>query len=475
MSKPNETKILLLTFLVTVSFFGAGLKWLIDYFDFDLKNWFTANNNYSDFKIQTSLPISNRISIGNKILVKANVNKEKQSGVKAFADRDYHVAINLFKLSLKKQPNDPETLIYLNNAKAALSNPIKIAVSIPIGNNLNVSQEILRGVAQSQQEINTRGGINNRLLQIKIANDDNNPRIAQNIAWHFVNDRSIFAVIGHNSSDTTIAVAPIYQQGKLVMISPTSYAKQISEMGDYIFRTVPSIRFQADTLSRYAIRNAKLKSFAVCVDSRSEYSKSLKEDFTSAVLGDGGKIVQIDCDFAADYFNSSTSVSSALDKKVDAILLATGVERIDLAIQLAKANQQRMSLLGSNTMYTKQTIEQGGAAVKDMILAVPWHPDAFSKVPFTHAADRLWGGHVNWRTALAYDATQAAISGLQSGGLSRQGLQKAISSPNFYSTGATGTIEFLPSGDRNSASIIIAIKPDSKSSTGYKFAIVKHP
>jgi branched-chain amino acid transport system substrate-binding protein len=471
MSKSNETKTLLLTLTISLSVLAIGLGWLINYLGLDWTSLLISKYE-SIVNIKKSEKSSKRISSGEKLLVEANASPEKKAGIEAFANKDYAVAINLWELSLKKRPNDPETVIYLNNAKVANRNSIQIAVSVPIGDNLNVAQEILRGVAQYQQEINQKDGIQNKLLQVKIVNDDNSPIASKQIALQLVGDRHILAVIGHNSSEATIAAAPIYQDAGLVMISPTSYAKKITELGDYIFRTVPSIRFQADTLSRYAIRNSKIKTLAICFDSTSEYSKSLKEDFTSAVLGDGGRIVQANCDFSRKDFDASIIVSRVINKGAKGLLLAPAVDNIDPAIQVAKVDRHRLALMGSHTLYHNQTLEKGQAAVKDMILAVPWHPEAFPEEPFVGEATQLWKGKVNWRTALAYDATKVAIAGLKFSKLDRQSLQRSLSDPNFSVRGASGLIEFLPSGDRDSPAIPITIEPDITSKTGYKFVLL---
>jgi branched-chain amino acid transport system substrate-binding protein len=104
-----------------------------------------------------------------------------------------------------------------------------------------------------------------------------------------------------------------------------------------------------------------------------------------------------------------------------------------------------------------------------MVLAVPWHPAAIPGNPFPNNAAKLWGGMVNWRSATAYDATQVIITGLKSGNTRRDGLQKALSSPGFSANAATGTIQFLPSGDRHAVAIVVKVQPSSQASTGYDF------
>lgn len=196
---------------------------------------------------------SDRASMGKQILIKENATSEKKQGIEEFAKGDYRKASQHFESSLLQQPNDPETLIYLNNAQAG-DNALKIAVSVPISSNLNVAQEILRGVAQGQDEINQQGGINGQKLQVEIIDDRNDPEIAKQVAKNLVSDPQVLAVVGHNASNASLAAAPIYQQGKLVMVSPTSLANNLSGMGNYIFRTVPTSKIMAEALADYVAR-----------------------------------------------------------------------------------------------------------------------------------------------------------------------------------------------------------------------------
>jgi branched-chain amino acid transport system substrate-binding protein len=66
---------------------------------------------------------------------------------------------------------------------------------------------------------------------------------------------------------------------------------------------------------------------------------------------------------------------------------------------------------------------------------------------------------------MAYDATQVIITGLKRSN-TRQELQKVLSSPGFSVNGATGTIKFRPSGDRDGKSILVQVQ---SSGTGYDF------
>ena len=413
--------------------------------------------------------IQNRISKGDKILILAQNNSFKQAGIEAFASGDYVTAQKNFDLSLKSNPNDPEALIYLNNTIAAKTqDPYTIGVSVPIGGNLNVAQEILRGVAQAQEEVNKNGGINGNLLMVEIANDDNDSNTALKVADKFVKNQKIQAVIGHNSSNVSLAVAPVYQESGLVMITPTSSAENLTETGDYIFRSTPNTRSLGQPLADYAVNTLGKSKIAICFDSGSKSIESFKDEFTWSTFNYGGEIVPVNCDFSAPDFLPSEIISQAISSGADGLLLAPSLNKIDDAIAIAKANQEKLTLFGTHTLNTYSTLKEGQNAIKGMVLAVAWNSLVQPNSDFVADAKKLWGGSVGWRTAMAYDAAKTIFQGMTAED-SRQGLQQALQNPGFTASGATSEVKFLPSGDRHLSGTLIEVQPGNRSGTGYDF------
>ena len=317
----------------------------------------------------TNFDLAARKSEGEKLLITAESNPDKDAAIAAFNKKDYPTTIAKLEASLSKQRSDPESLIYLNNAKIGDRPSLKVAVSVPIGGNLNVAKEILRGVAQAQNEVNSQGGINSVPLKIAILNDDNKIEIGTKVAQALVQDQSVLAVIGHNSSEVSIASIPTYQAGGLVMISSTSTAKELSGAGSYIFRTVPSVRFQADSLSQYAVKKLNKKNIGICFNSEAKASQSLKEEFTAAIFADGAKISRISCDLANPSFNADKVIEDMLSDRVDALLLSPGVEKIEKGIEIAIIARNRLLLLGDSTLYTFKTLQLGQGAIDEMVQA----------------------------------------------------------------------------------------------------------
>ncbi|MBW4576828.1 MAG: ABC transporter substrate-binding protein [Aphanothece sp. CMT-3BRIN-NPC111] len=462
MSQKNETTVLVLALLITLGLVGAGIWWFITKSGIrgDYSNPVNVNSNSPQ----------DRISVGEKILITPESQPAKRAGVEALATGNYNSAVSNLESALQANRNAPETLIFLNNARIENKKSYTLAVSVPIGNDINGSLEILRGVAQAQNEINQAGGINKVPIKIAIANDDNNPEIAKQIAAELVKKSDVLGVIGPFASDATLAAGSVFQSGQLVAISPTSTSVKLSGFSRYIFRTVPSDYVAARALANYTVAKLQRQNAAVFFNSQSSYSQSLKSEFVTAVSLGGGQ-VSSEFDLSNSDFSAAKSVEQAVKQGAQVLMLATNASVLDKGLQVVQVNRKRLPLLAGDDVYTPKTLEVGGDAAVGMVVAVPWHIDAAPQSTFKSQSRQLWGGEVNWRTALAYDAAKALIAALQRNP-TRSGVQQALSAPDFSTTGASGLVRFLPSGDRNATVQLVKIVPGSRSGTGYDFTPV---
>jgi branched-chain amino acid transport system substrate-binding protein len=466
MSQKNETVVLVLSFLVTVALVAAGLWWFTSRSGSNLGT-LPGNQGTPNQENPSNQSENQRLSIGEKFLIGSEITFEKQAATQAIASGNYSEAVSMLEKLRTVNRNDPETLIYLNNARIGPQKSYSIAASVPLGTEVNPAKEILRGVAQAQTEINQKGGIKGIPLKIVVANDDNKPEIAQQVASNLGKNPEVLGVVGNFGSDITLAAGKVYQDNQLVLISPTSTSVQLSGFSKYVFRTVPSDRFAAAALSRYMLNNLKKQKATVFFNSNSNYSKSLKNEFTTALFGDGGQVVN-EVDFASPSFNAGDSLQQAIKQGAEVIMLAPNTPTLEQALQVVQANNKRLPMLAGDSVYNPKTLQVGQDAAVNIVLAVPWHILAEPQAEFPKAANQLWGNEVNWRTALAYDAAKALITGIERNP-TRIGVQQALSASDFSATGAAGDIKFLPSGDRNRAVQLVTVKAGKRTSFGYEF------
>ena len=410
-----------------------------------------------------------RFSLGERILIGANATKAKKTGVEAYRQQDYTKAAEYFQQSLDIYPNDPETSIYLHNALVAKQQPLKIAVVVPIGSNLDVSQEMLRGVAQAQAEFYQKDG----KLQVQIVNDENNTNLARQIAQTLVKDDSILAVVGSNASNASLAGAKIYQKAGMVMVTPTSTSDKLSNFGEYIYRAAPTNKAMADTLAKYVVNTAKRKNVAICVDSQAPDNVTFKDAFIPALLAKGGNYIDAQCDFAAPNFNAESSVTNLISSGAEAVLLAPHIDKLNRPIELAKANQWKMMLIGSFSLNTTKITNTGQGDLNGVVLPVPFHQQQDTAKDFTAKAKQLWGKDLalTWRTATSYDAVKAIATTLPKSS-TRQEIQRQLKQDTFAIPGANGTVKFLASGDRSLKTALVKVKANPE--RGYYFELIEN-
>ena len=457
---------------------------------------------------QRYLELQRRISLGENILL--NSNLEKKAGANYFERGDFSKAAQIFARDSQNNPEDPESKIYLYNALAADLDPLTIAVAVPIGKNLTITQEMLRGVAQAQREANQNCdraefkincGINGRPVALKIVNDDNEPQIAQWLAKELIKDREILAVVGHNASDVSVAAAKVYRD-RLVMISPTSFFADFPQLrksqpskANYIFRTIPSLDKAISHIARYIVRESDTRpQLLICYDSSAVNSKSHVEAFerqNEIVL-----IQQPTCDFDRPGLNYERIISQAIARGANSLYLAPHIDRVHEAIAIAKVNyrqpsDRRLKLYSGSVLYTSKTLEdpEGRKAIAGMLLNVFWHPDAKIEHPYLAQAHAIWRkpqlnepneakksldhNTLTWRSAMSYDATRAIIEAArQTPKPTRNNLQQALSQEDFSFDGATGKVAFKY-GERVSQQIfLIKILPSNSMSDNLDFVFL---
>jgi ABC-type branched-subunit amino acid transport system substrate-binding protein len=417
-------------------------------------------------------PDTRRISRGDRTLFPNNNNPNRDRGIAAFKQGNYSEATQLFKLAVAGDRNDPEVLIYYNNALAKQQgSPITLAAVVPADKRTDFAQEMLRGIAQAQNQFNQKRGLNGKLLEIVIANDANEPQRAKQIAAELVKDLSILGVIGHNSSDATKPALVEYKLAEVAIISPTSTSTSLQ--GNNFFRTVPSDAAAGKKLAEYARKTLNLNTVAIFFNPDSPYSDSLREEFTKNFEKLGGSVVR-KIDLTEPKFDPEKEVSQSLWRyKAQAIVLFPDTQKTDVALKIATANAQQMArrktnpqnpqrqelkLLGGDTLYSQTTFDRGGQDIEGLILAVSWFREAPQAKNFAITAGQQWGGLVSWRTASSYDATQAFIKAL-SPNPTRATVLRGLKKIDLSDSETSGyPLKFTTEGERQTESILVKVE-----------------
>ncbi|MBO1072616.1 MAG: ABC transporter substrate-binding protein [Dolichospermum sp. DEX189] len=419
---------------------------------------------------------NSRISRGNSTFFPEINNIPRDKGIQAFKKGNYQEAIKLFKEAVNANRYDPEVLIYYNNSLARQQgSPFTLAVVVPLDKNQddkNNTPEILRGVAQAQDQFNQKKGLNGRLLEIVIANDSNTEK-AKEVAQELIKDSSILGVIGHISSDATKIALPEYEKAKLAVISPTSTSILLNN--PVLFRAVYSDESAGKKLAEYTYKNLKLKKAVIFANPNSPYSNSIREVFANQFGKLGGEVVPKPLiDLTASTFDPEREVNRSVytnNVKAEAALLFPDTRSTNIALNIAKEITKRnekpttqnppkpeFKMLAGDTLYNNETLTSGGKNVEGLIIAVPWFRGTSQAQSFAKKSAQQWGGGISWLTATSFDATQALIKTL-SNNPSRSTVLRDLKNVSLTKNETSGyPLKFTPEREREGESILLQVK-----------------
>ncbi len=126
------------------------------------------------------------------------------------------------------------------------------------------------------KQINSKGGVNGKQVELVIEDDVCKPEIATNTATKLASE-GVKLVIGHICSGATKAALPIYKNAKIIVMSPSATSPGLTQSGDYpnFYRTIASDDAQAAKEVEFAV-SLGLKKIAVIHD-KGDYGKGLAE------------------------------------------------------------------------------------------------------------------------------------------------------------------------------------------------------
>jgi branched-chain amino acid transport system substrate-binding protein len=158
------------------------------------------------------------------------------------------------------------------------SEPIRLGVAGPHSGDLaSYGIPSVNAARLVVEEINAKGGVLGRKVELIVEDDVCKPELATNTATKLVGG-GVHAVLGHVCSGATKAALGIYKDTKIVTMSPSATNPALTQSGDYpnFFRTIASDDAQARLEVDFALDVLKLNKIAVLHD-KGDYGKGLAE------------------------------------------------------------------------------------------------------------------------------------------------------------------------------------------------------
>jgi branched-chain amino acid transport system substrate-binding protein len=235
----------------------------------------------------------------------------------------------------------------LTSCKTESNKQIEIASIQQLTGQMSKYGKTLQAALLAEVDIINEERINNNLPLINITFEDDKLDTKTGISslQQLIQTKKIQICFGAQSSSVTLAMAPIANQSKVVLISSASGAPEISQSGDYVFRTCPSDVYEASICADYYNANLSDKSLAI-IHTNNDYGVGLKESFLKNI-NNPEKVGVFP--FQQGQSDFKTILSKIKQQKTDAVYLI-GYEEMITVFRQATELGLTCQWLGNNQM-----------------------------------------------------------------------------------------------------------------------------
>lgn len=340
------------------------------------------------------------------------------------------------------------TVLAFNIGCSKKSKEVKIGAILPLtGNAAIYGSALKKGMELAVEKINDKGGIQNRKLKIIYEDDQGIPKTGVSAFRKLITAHKVPMVIGAMFSAVTLSIAPIAEKEKVVLLSPTSSAVDLTNAGDYIFRIYPSDTYDGIFLANFAYNRLRAKRISVIylqVASITAVSEVFKEEFEKL----GGKVVSMQGYKEGDT-KFRTQLLKAKNKKPDIIFIPGYLKEMATLLKQAKELGIKTQFLSISTFYDPKILQLAGNAAERVLFSSPAF-DPKSEKPevkdFVAKYKAKYGNEPDILGGYGYDVVNIAAIALQKGKITSDDIKEALYVIKD-SPGVTGTTSFDPNGD----------------------------
>lgn len=315
------------------------------------------------------------------------------------------------------------------------------------------------GVQLAVDEINNAGGIKGKKIKIISLDDQGKPEEAATAVTKLITQDKVRAILGEVASSRSIAMAPIAQQYKIPMISPSSTNPKVTEIGDYIFRVCFIDPFQGLVMARFATESLKFKKMAILRDVKNDYSVGLSDVFSESIKKMGGTIVE-DKSYSAGDIDFKSQLTAIKSKKPDAIYVPGYYTEVGLIARQARELGINAPLMGGDGWDSPKLKEIGGANVNGSYFSNHYSTEEKSERVQKFIADykKIHNQVPDGLAAMGYDAAHVLAEALKRAkDESSAELRNAIAQTKNFQ-GVTGIITI--DENRNATKSAVVLKVD---------------
>jgi len=308
------------------------------------------------------------------------------------------------------------------------------------------------------EDLNAKGGVDGRRVELVLKDTGGNPEKAISFAKQLIEEDRVFAIIGPATSGETIAVKPIAEEAKTILLSCAAAEVIVNPVLAHVFKVAPKDSYAAEMIFR-RMQKMGVKRIGM-LSSNTGFGKAGKEQVEKLAPAHGIEIAVSEV-----YDKAATDLTAEVTKlkaaSVQAILNWSIEPAQAIVIKNARQIGLAVPIFQSHGFANIQYAKAAGAAaegvmfpasrvvVADALAATDRQKPVVTAYKKAYEARykedvSTFGGH-------AWDALGILVRAVKEAGLEREKVRSAIENMKGF-VGTAGVFDFTPA-DHNGLAI----------------------
>lgn len=310
-------------------------------------------------------------------------------------------------------------------------------------------------------EVNAKGGILGRQLELVAQDDQCKPELATSAATKLISDK-VAVVMGPICSGPTKATLPLYADARIVAMSPSATTPDLTAdaKNPFFFRTIANDNAQARLTSDFMIKNLKVKKVAYLHDN-GDYGKGFVDNNRVHLEKAGVETVLFEA-VTPDAVDFSAVVRKLRRAKPDILVFGGYQPTASKLIQQMRRDRVATPMLGPDGLMDEAFIKMAGKDSEGVYSSYP--KDTRNLAEFKHAREahvKQFGVEPGSFYYNAYSAMQALVNAIEkSGGTDTDKIIEALHTTPVKTP--LGTLTFTKTGDAAGMGLSIYQVKDGK-------------
>ena len=324
---------------------------------------------------------------------------------------------------------------------------LRIGALIPQSGTLEpYGRNVKNGLLLALSQINDAGGIGGKKLDILFEDEKSDDAVAVQRAKDLIKQGGVPLIIGGVTSSVALAVAPVCESNKVVLLSPTASSPKLTGAGTYVFRNYPSDTVEGKVMAEYAVRRMKVRSVSTLyIDN--EYGQGLMNVFHETFGKLGGTSV-LEKSFAQGATDFVDIVKEVKANPSDAVYIIGYYSEIAAILQELKKQEVNSKIISVEGVAQPIILEIASEAAEGLIYPQPpYSPDSQEPAiqKFVSSYKAKFGTKPDIDAAFSYDALRIVAKAIEKCQNYPQDLRDRMADTNMR--GLIGDIAFDSNGD----------------------------